>query len=304
MKQINSHWIASDAGRLPQALENLLCPQSVSFRHSQPCPSSSQELLTQRSLLYNCASVLMNRRSRSHTLLPLCQSPPLLPPPSCIWQCSPSLFMSSYQRSHVRRHWGGKRGECLSERESQLQRASVCMCVWVCEIGGSRRGERRHTHTPADAATCTTAEATATLFTSEPSSVRLSWSSLLPLSWACLWALCVNGNAWKEMPAKEWLMRTSAPVWRVTPCVRTTTARGELDAWLFHDDYNGLQSVHFTEARGTLQAAVWDCTGERRHGRLWHQLCVCVVVYDSLCVLCGEHFQAAADAAAAACFWK
>ena len=186
--------------------------------------------------------------------------------------------MSSHQRSHVRRQRGGKRGECLSERESQLRRASVCkcVCVWVCEIGGSGRGERRHTHTPADAATCTTAEATATLFTSEPSSVRLSWSSLLPLSWACLWALCVNGNAWKEMPAKEWLMRTSAPVWRVTPCVRTTTTRGELDARLFHDDYNGLQSVHFTEARGTLQAAVWDCTGERRHGRLWHQLCVCV----------------------------
>ncbi len=51
-------------------------------------------------------------------------------------------------------------------------------------------------------------------------------------------------------------MRTSAPVWRVTPCVRTTTTRGELDAWRFHDDYNGLQSVHFTEARGTLQAAL------------------------------------------------
>lgn len=51
-------------------------------------------------------------------------------------------------------------------------------------------------------------------------------------------------------------MRTSAPVWRVTPCVRATITRGELDAWRFHDDYNGLQSVHFTEARGTLQAAV------------------------------------------------
>ena len=198
--------------------------------------------------------------------------------------------MSSHQRSHVRRQRGGKRGECLSERESQLRRASVCkcVCVWVCEIGGSGRGERRHTHTPADAATCTTAEATATLFTSEPSSVRLSWSSLLPLSWACLWALCVNGNAWKEMPAKEWLMRTSAPVWRVTPCVRTTTTRGELDARLFHDDYNGLQSVHFTEARGTLQAAVWDCTGERRHGRLWHQLCVCVL-------LCMIHYACCAE---------
>lgn len=76
-------------------------------------------------------------------------------------------------------------------------------------------------------------------------------------------------------------MRTSAPVWRVTPRVRTSTARGELDAWRFHDYYNGLQSVHFTETRGTLQAAVRDCTGEQRHGRLRHRpgAFLCVIHY-------------------------
>lgn len=100
------------------------------------------------------------------------------------------------------------------------------------------------------------------------------------LTFICEW------DAWTRCLLKEWLMRTSAPVWRVTPCVRTTTTRGELDAWRFHDDYNGLQSVHFTEARGTLQAAVWDCTGEQRHGRLWHQSFV--VVRYLLCVLCEE----------------
>lgn len=94
----------------------------------------------------------------------------------------------------------------------------------------------------------------------------------------CVWMGCL-----KEMLAKEWLMRTSAPVWRVTPCVLTTTTRGELDAWRFHDDYNGLQSVHFTEARGTLQAAVWDCTGEQRHGRLRHRLCVLLYMIHYAC---------------------
>lgn len=34
---------------------------------------------------------------------------------------------------------------------------------------------------------------------------------LLVTAWMCEW------DAWKEMLAKEWLMRTSAPVWRVTP---------------------------------------------------------------------------------------
>lgn len=87
--------------------------------------------------------------------------------------------------------------------------------------------------------------------------------------WMCEW------DAW-EMLAKEWLMRTSSPVWRVTLCVRTTTWR-ESDAWRFHDDYNGLQSVHFTEARGTLQAAVRDCTGEQKHSWLALMMYVCVM---------------------------
>lgn len=84
--------------------------------------------------------------------------------------------MSWYRRSHVRRHRGGKRGECLSEPESQLQRASVCMWCVSLSNRGSGRGQRRQTL--ADAATCTAAEAAATLFPSEPSSVRLSWRPL------------------------------------------------------------------------------------------------------------------------------
>lgn len=221
----------------------------------------------------------MNQRSRSHTLLPLPLSPPLLLPCSWIAQRSPSLFMSWCQRSHVCRGCKGKRGECLWASHNSGVRA--CACVSVCEVDGAGE-DRGHTLVDAETAGDTVVQLLPQPFTSEPSSVRLSWGFLF------LWTGCVN--VWmgclKEMLAKEWLMRTSAPVWRVTPCVHTTTTtttttRGELDAWRFHSDYNGLQSVHFTEARGTLQAAVWDCTGERRNSRLWHWLCVFCAIHDA-----------------------
>lgn len=48
--------------------------------------------------------------------------------------------MSSYQRSHVLWDWGRKKGECPSE--SQLRRASVCMCVW--EQSEQERREETH----------------------------------------------------------------------------------------------------------------------------------------------------------------
>lgn len=112
--------------------------------HSQPCTRSSQELLTQRSFLYNCLS--FNEPALLASDTPPSSSVPSFAPASLmsIAALSPSLFMSWYQRSHV--CWGW-RGECLSERESQLQRGSVCMqcvCVGLCEIDGAGE-ERRHT---------------------------------------------------------------------------------------------------------------------------------------------------------------
>lgn len=289
---MSAQCVTSDAGRSPISPRNP--PLSTVWPWlGPPCPGSSQELLTQRSLLYNCASVLMNQRSCSHTLLPPRSLLPgsrlpheyrSAPPPHYSWAALSVVMCADTEEKK-----GG-----VSQRARVTSPA--CECVHVCVSLWSRGSERGGT--PADAATCATAEAAATLLTSEPSPARLSWSCLF-LSAGLVYDARVWMGCLREMPAKEWLMRTSAPVWRVTPCVRTTAARGELDAWRFHDGYNGLQSVHFTEARGTLQAAVWDCTGERRHGRLWHRF-VCVVVYDSLCVPWGEYFQAAA----AACFPK
>lgn len=203
----------------------------------------------------------------SHTLLPLHQSPPLAPPSSWIWDCHPIHYsqagISVVMCANTRR----KKGECRSELESQLRHASVC----ACESLSNRRSWRTQRRcTLADVATCTTAEAAATLFPSEPSEHSAGAFRSLRAGLAH----DIHWDAWKRC-----LLRTDwwEPALRCggwPPCVCISAARGELDAWCFHDDYNGLQSVHFTEARGTLQAAVWDCTGEKKHRRLWHWLCV------------------------------
>lgn len=63
-------------------------------------------------------------------------------------------------RSHARGHRGGKRGECLSEQESQLRRVSVCMCERACEIegAGEERGDALADADTQAAATCTAAD--------------------------------------------------------------------------------------------------------------------------------------------------
>lgn len=69
-----------------------------------------------------------------------------------------------------------EKGGSVSVIESHNSGVRACACVRVCEIEGAGE-ERGETLADAEtaAATCTTA---ATPFTSEPSSVRLSWSSL------------------------------------------------------------------------------------------------------------------------------
>lgn len=82
---------------------------------------------------------------------------------------------------------------------SQWARVTTPACervhVWVCEIEGA--GEERG-DTLADAATCTTAESAATLFTSEPSSVRLSWSFLFPFELGLFMTFMCEWDAWKR----------------------------------------------------------------------------------------------------------
>lgn len=142
-----------------------------------------------------------------------------------------------------------KRGECLGER-SQLWCVSVCV----------RLKQRERSDIPADAWTAAAAaEAAAAHLCMLSCYTQLEASSASELALAVwMW----DWDAPEEMLAKEWLMTASNSAVEGTPCMRTITTRGNLDAWRFHDNYNGLQSVHFTEARGTLQATLWDCTGE------------------------------------------
>ena len=145
-------------------------------------------------------SLLMKQLSRA-----LYRTPPSRPvpsptstSPSWIWQRCLSLFMSWYRCSHVApRLLKRKRGECLSERESQLRRASVCMCVSLWDSGSGERRDETHTHThthilaEASAATCATAASPSS--SSEPSSVRLSWSSaFIWADWLNVWMGCLR----------------------------------------------------------------------------------------------------------------
>lgn len=179
-------------------------PKCASPRLCRPCPSSSLELLTQRSVLCNSATVLKDQHSCCSSLLLSPSVPSPAPPPSWISQRH-GLHYSWASISVVM---------CADSEEEKGGSVSVSrshnssMCVWVCQIEGAGEdigdAHWRMLLLPPQPKP---------LFPPEPFA---SWTQLQPPVPSKLGSL-MTFSALREMPAKEWLMRTSAPVWRVTP---------------------------------------------------------------------------------------
>lgn len=251
---------------------HLLCSQFVSPRHSRPSPGSSLELLTQRNLQCNCSWVLITSPpAHTHTHTRSSFSVPSPAPASLM-----NIIMPPYPPpTHY--SWAGisevmcadteeEKGGSVWVSESHNSGMLVCACVWVCQIEGA--GEDR-------------GDARWLMLLLVPLLKLLPPCSHLNLhQWDSAGAFCSWGrsrgsvcewDAWKRCLLRSdwWEPALRCGGW--PPVCVPLLLGGELDAWRFHDDYNGLQSVHFTEARGALQAAVWDCTGEQRHSRLWRR---------------------------------
>lgn len=173
----------------------------------------SPDLLTQRGY---CGTVAHFYWSRN-TLLPV-QSKPSSDPTSHEYHSASSLiFRSWYRCAHVRQNWGGKRGECLRERESQLQCVIICVWGWNRErgVGGCCYLSCRVAHCIWSLSCQIQLELPAAL-------------SCLLSEWMKEWMGCQE-----EMLAEDWLMRAGTPVWMVTPRVRTTTSREDLGRLAF-----------------------------------------------------------------------
>lgn len=152
-------------------------------------------------------------------LLPFCQTPPLLPPPSWTPRRSPPHYswaaIGIVMCAHTEE---GQKGECLGERSQLL---CVSECVW-----GWHRGREQTSRLMLELLLLLRLlppriSPQALLSDSAGSFQRLRAGSGSDLSWMWDW------DAPEEMLAKEWLMRASnSAVKGWPPCACTITTQG------------------------------------------------------------------------------
>lgn len=148
----------------------------------QPCPRRSHKGA-------HCSAPALARASLSFCPLLCSRLPHEYPsaPPHYSWAGTSGVMCSEEE------------GGSVSVSESHNHSVRVCACVPVCEIDGEERGGCRND--------C------CYLYDRSHPNLRLQDSAgAFCASKLNVWVGCLT-----EMPAKEWLMRTGAPVWRVTP---------------------------------------------------------------------------------------
>lgn len=159
----------------------------------------------------------MNQRCRSSTLLPLCQSPPFLPLFSWISQrllliIHELVSVCSCAPKQRKKKGGVSQWARVTTLVYEPVRTPVCarVSVWVWNRGSGIEETLRLMLKRPPLLHCRCSHLNL-LLSGSAGAFCSSKLGLLVTAWMCEW------DAWKEMLAKEWLMRTSAPVWRVTP---------------------------------------------------------------------------------------